>query len=71
MVLSVTCKRCDQEITGTGEDELVANVQEHVDGHSREHGRDHHVSRAHVLRRLRRSLTAPTLLLSVTSFHSG
>ncbi len=54
MALSLTCKRCDREITGTDEGELVANVQAHVDGHSQEHERDHHVSRAHVLRRLRR-----------------
>jgi hypothetical protein len=54
VTLSLTCKRCNQEITGTDEDQLVANVQDHVAGHSQEHKRDHHVSREHVLRRLRR-----------------
>ena len=54
MVLSLTCKRCQQEITGTDEDDLVANIQAHVAGHSQEHERAHHVSREHVLRRLRR-----------------
>ena len=54
MSLSLTCKRCDQAITGTDEDELVANVQEHVARHSHKHERDHEVSREHVLRRLRR-----------------
>jgi hypothetical protein len=54
MTLSLTCKRCKQEITGTGEDELVANVQDHVAGHGHEHERAHDVSREHILRRLRR-----------------
>jgi hypothetical protein len=54
MTLSLTCKRCQQEITGTGEDDLVANVQDHVAGHSHEHERAHDVSREHILRRLRR-----------------
>lgn len=54
MVLSLTCKRCQQEITGTDEDDLVTNIQAHVAGHSQEHQRAHHVSREHVLRRLRR-----------------
>lgn len=53
MTLSLTCKRCEQEITGTTEDELVAKVQDHVAGHSDPHGRTHPVSAEHVLRRLR------------------
>jgi hypothetical protein len=57
MVLSLTCKRCQQEITGTDEDDLVTNVQAHVAGHSQEHERARHVSREHVLRRLRRQQT--------------
>jgi hypothetical protein len=54
MVLSLTCKRCEQEITGTDEDDLVTTMQAHVAGHSHEHERAHDVSREHVLRRLRR-----------------
>lgn len=54
MALSLTCKRCRQEITGADEDELVERVQEHVAGHGRMHGLHHRVDREHVLRRLRR-----------------
>lgn len=54
MALSLTCKRCEQEITGTDEDDLVTNVQAHVTGHSQEHERAHEVSREHIRRRLRR-----------------
>ncbi|HEY6746776.1 MAG TPA: hypothetical protein VI357_13785 [Mycobacteriales bacterium] len=53
-MLSLTCKRCQQEITGTDEDDLVARVQEHVAGHGHDHPRAHSVSPEHVRRRLRR-----------------
>ncbi len=54
MTLTLTCKRCDEPITGENEDELVTNVQSHVRGHSRSHGISHTVSRRQVLARLRR-----------------
>jgi hypothetical protein len=54
MALSLTCKRCNEPITGETEDELVTNVQNHVRGHSRMHGISHTVSRRQVLARLRR-----------------
>lgn len=54
MALRLSCNQCKQDITGTTEDELVANVQDHVAGHSSTHQRAHPVSREHVLRRLRR-----------------
>jgi len=54
MSLSLTCKRCNEPITGEDEDELVARVQAHVATHSRLHGRFHQVSREQVLARLRR-----------------
>ena len=54
MTLSLTCNRCHQPITGEDEDELVANVQEHVAAHGRAHGMTHTPSREQVLRRLRK-----------------
>lgn len=54
MDLSLTCKRCHEVITGADEDELVALVQAHVGGHNNPGGRDHNVSREHILARLRR-----------------
>ena len=54
MALSLTCKRCQEVITGADEDELVARVQAHVGGHGNPGGRDHNVSREHILARLRR-----------------
>lgn len=54
MTLSLTCKRCQEVITGDDEDELVTRVQAHVRGHSRLHGRFHAVSQEQVLARLHR-----------------
>jgi hypothetical protein len=54
MTLSLSCKHCDEVITGDDEDELVARVQTHVRTHSRLHGRSHAVSREQVLARLHR-----------------
>jgi hypothetical protein len=54
MTLSLTCKRCNEKITGEDEDELVVRVQTHVGTHGRLHGRFHTVSREQVLTRLRR-----------------
>jgi hypothetical protein len=54
MTLSLTCNRCKEKITGEDEDQLVARVQAHVDGHSRTSGHSHAVSREHVLARLER-----------------
>ena len=54
MTLSLTCKHCDEVITGDGEDELVARVQTHVRGHARGHRRGHAVSREQILARLHR-----------------
>lgn len=54
MTLTLTCTRCQQEIAGADEDDLVTRVQDHVAGHGRDHGSGHQVSRDHVLRRLRR-----------------
>lgn len=54
MTLSLTCKRCNEPITGEDEDELVANVQAHVRDHSRARGISHDVSRKQVLARLQR-----------------
>jgi hypothetical protein len=50
MTLSLTCKRCNEVITGHDEDELVTRVQTHV----RLHTRLHAVSREQVLARLHR-----------------
>jgi hypothetical protein len=57
VVLRLTCKQCQRDITGTTEEELVANVEDHVAGHAGTHRRAHPVSREHVLRRLRRQDT--------------
>lgn len=54
MALSLTCKRCKQELTGADEDEIVARVQEHVAAHGGVHCGAHRIDREHVLRRLRR-----------------
>jgi hypothetical protein len=54
MTLSLTCKNCNEAITGEDEDEFVARVQAHVRGHGRTHGFSHIVSRRQVLARLRR-----------------
>ncbi len=54
MALSLTCKRCYEVITDADDDELVALVQAHVRGHNNPGGRDHNVSREHILARLRR-----------------
>jgi len=54
MTLRLTCQNCKKELTGDDEDELVASVQEHVAGHSQEHGVSHTPSREHILHRLHR-----------------
>lgn len=58
MTLTLTCTRCQQDITGADEDDLVTHVQDHVAGHGgdlgRDHGHSHQISRDQVLRRLRR-----------------
>jgi hypothetical protein len=52
MTLSLTCKHCDEVLTGDDEDGLVARVQTHVRGHARDYGRGHAVSREQILARL-------------------
>ncbi|WP_326718411.1 MULTISPECIES: hypothetical protein [unclassified Streptomyces] len=55
MTLTLTCKNCQEAMTGETEDELVARVQDHVRGHSERHGGPPHtVSREQVLARLHR-----------------
>lgn len=55
MTLRLTCKRCDEVITGEDEDQLAAAVEAHVRSHPRTGGGvSHTVSRAQVLGRLRR-----------------
>ncbi|MGW7525920.1 hypothetical protein [Streptomyces sp. NPDC054783] len=51
-MLSLTCRHCDETISGENEDELVARVQSHVQGHARDRGTDRPVTRAHILARL-------------------
>jgi len=50
MTITMTCKRCDAEITATDEDELVTAVQSHI----RDHGGEHAPSREQILARLHR-----------------
>ena len=54
MTLTLTCRRCNEEIAAEDEDELVVRVQAHVGAHSRAHGVPHNLSRKHILTRLRR-----------------
>lgn len=58
MSLSLTCKRCDQTISGADEDELVTLMQAHVDDHARTHGHTHTVTGEQVVARLRHQDTA-------------
>lgn len=60
MTLALTCTRCQQKITAADEDDLVTRVQDHVAGHGRDHDRSHHITRDHVLRRLRRQQSKDT-----------
>jgi Protein of unknown function (DUF1059) len=55
MTESLTCRHCKETITGTDEDDLVAQIQAHVQTHGREHGR-HVVSAEQVRARLRRRI---------------
>lgn len=50
----MACKRCREVLSGADEDELVARVQTHVQGHGLLGGRSHTVSRQQILTRLRR-----------------
>ncbi|WP_055751195.1 MULTISPECIES: hypothetical protein [Frankia] len=54
MTTSLTCKHCDTTISANDEEDLVAQVQTHVQDHAAAHGRVHTVSRNHVLARLHR-----------------
>ena len=54
MTLSLTCRRCNEPITGQDEDELVAEVQSHVRAYRNHFGITHVVSGKQVLARLRR-----------------
>ena len=60
MALSLTCKNCDEVLTGADEDELVAVVQAHIGAHARDHGATHEISREQVLARLEREGGHPT-----------
>jgi predicted small metal-binding protein len=48
----MSCRNCGQTISGADEDELVARVQSHIEGHAHERGVDHRVTREQVLARL-------------------
>jgi len=51
MTISVPCPRCDTVITAEDEDDLVAQVQDHV---ARDHDMPRVLPRKHILARLRR-----------------
>lgn len=53
MTVSLTCPRCDAEITADGEDDLVDKVQSHIRD---DHGATHALSREHILARLHRQV---------------
>ena len=54
MTLTATCPRCGVSLHAVDEDELVANVQQHVRS---DHGFEHELPRKHVLAYLRKTGT--------------
>jgi hypothetical protein len=54
MSISLPCPRCDKVITAEDEDDLVAQVQDHVARDHDDHGLPKVLPRKHILARLRR-----------------